>query len=119
VQQPRSSHDSRARTFRAIEKLRAMRAFERQHLPCIATIQDLDLLCEIGYHQGRRQPLTLKRLLLAGIGSVPTVQRRLRRLHESDCIQRTRCERDRRNMELRLSARILKVFERYAELVAG
>jgi predicted MarR family transcription regulator len=104
--------------FRAIGKLRAMRAFERRHLHCVQTVEDRDLLCEIGHRQATHAPLTLKQLLLLGIGSIATVQRRLRRLRHAGCIQHARGGSDRRTMELTLTPRVLQVFQRYADLLS-
>jgi len=106
-----------ASAFRAIGRLRAMRAFERRHLHCLKSIEDLDLVCEIGHHQGNHRPLTLKQVYLLGIGSVPTIQRRLRHLRHAGCVQQRRGEGDRRTMELTLSPRLVRVFGRYAALL--
>ena len=103
--------------FRAIGRLREMRAFERRHLHCLRTVEDRDLVWEIGHHQGRRSPLSLKQVFLLGIASVPTVQRRLRRLVHEGCIQQHRAARDRRTLQLTLSPKVLSVLARYGELL--
>ena len=61
-------------------KLRALREFERRHLKQLSTVEDLDLVCEIGFHQEKGQPLSIKQLYLLNLASVATIQRRLRRL---------------------------------------
>jgi hypothetical protein len=100
--------------FRAIGRLRAMRAFERRHLHWLQTTENRDLVCEIGHHQEMARPLTIKQAYLLGIASVATVQRRLRGLRHAGCIQQRRGKSDRRVMELTLSPRILQIFGRYA-----
>jgi len=97
--------------------LRAQRGFERRHLCFLRTLEDRDLLYEIGYHQMRGKPLGLKQLLLLGIASVPTVQRRLRRLRQAGAIRQQRASHDRRVIEVTLAPRIAQIFSRYDELV--
>jgi DNA-binding MarR family transcriptional regulator len=98
------------------EKLRALRAFKKKHLPFLETIEDFDLLLEIAYHQERGTPLTMKQVYLLGIASMATVQRRLRRLRQAGAIHQVRCDGDGRSLELRITPRVLRVFTRYAEL---
>jgi hypothetical protein len=64
------------------EKLRALGAFEKQHLDFLSTVEDHHLVGEIGYHQAKGKPLILKLLFLLDVGSIATVQRRLRRFKE-------------------------------------
>lgn len=85
----------------------------------LETTVDRDLVCEIGYHQGERKPITMKQVFLLGIGSVPSVQRRLRRLRHLGAILRERNRSDKRVMEMRLAPRILHVFARYEELISS
>ena len=54
------------------------RPFERRHLKQLSTVEDLDLVCEIGFHQEQGQPLSIKQLYLLNLASVATIQRRLR-----------------------------------------
>ena len=112
-----AGHTESPAAFRALGMLRTLRAFERRNLHLLRTLEDLDLVREIGYHQGTGHPLTHKELLLLGIGSVATVQRRLRRLRHLGAIRRTRCGEDRRAVEFTLSAQLLGIFEKYAELM--
>lgn len=73
-------------------------------------------MCEIGFRQFDK-PMALKEALALGIGSVATVQRRLRRLRKLGVVQQQRSRRDARAVELLLSPRVMKVFERYGEMV--
>ena len=95
--------------MRQFEKLRALRAFEKQYLDFFSTVEDHHLIGEIGYHQAKGKPLTLKQLFLLDVGSVATVQRRLRRLKEFGLVQHRRAASDRRAVELMLSPKCLRV----------
>ena len=101
--------------FRA---LRAIRAFEKRELPFLETLEDRDLVVEIGYHQAAGVPVTLKQLFLLDIGSVATVQRRLRRLRRLGMVQQRRSAKDARALELSLSPKLAKLCEQYAEALA-
>ena len=89
--------------MKVFEKLRSLRVFEREQFDFLETIEDFDLVKEIGYHQEAGMPLTLKLLFLQNIGSVATVQRRLRRLKRLGAVQQRRSDGDRRNVELTIS----------------
>lgn len=116
---PRGHSVVAANAFRAIGRLRGMRAFERRHLHHLRTIEDRDLVFEIGHHQGAGHPLTLKQIYKLDHGSVATSQRRLRRLRHEGCIRQVRAERDHRRLEFMLSPRLLQVFDQYAALLAA
>jgi hypothetical protein len=108
-----------ANAFRAIGRLRAMRAFERRHLHHLRSLEDRDLVYEIGYHQSRHRPLTLQQIYRFDIGSVATVQRKLRRLRHEGCVQQARSESDHRRIEFTLSRRMLQIYDQYAALLAA
>lgn len=97
--------------------LRSLRAFEKEHLDFLKTLEDYNLVREIGFHQAEGAPLTLKQLFLLEVGSTATVQRRLRRLRDAGVIQQRRSIADRRAIELSLAPKITKAFERYGELL--
>jgi DNA-binding MarR family transcriptional regulator len=105
--------------MRLFEKLRALRAFERQHLNFLGTVEDHDLIGEIGYHQAKGTPLTLKQLFLLDVGSVATVQRRLRRLKALGLVQHRRAPNDRRAVELTLSPKCIRIFAKYDVLMSS
>jgi DNA-binding MarR family transcriptional regulator len=100
------------------DTLRRVRAFEKRNLPFLEALTDFDLLTEIGYHQARGEPLTLKALLLQGVGSIATVQRRLHRLRKHGAIAQRRCAHDARSVELTLQPKVLRICEQYAEHLA-
>jgi hypothetical protein len=102
----------------AFTHLRSLAEFRSRHLPSLRTIEDLDLAWQIGHQQILGSPLTLKRLLLLGIGSVATVQRRLQRLKRLDVIRARRSKTDRRVIELTLRPSFMATFGKYATILS-
>ena len=105
--------------MRLFAKLRAAREFERLHMEALNRLEDFDLVREIGFHQEQGAPLTMKKLYLLDLGSVATIQRRLRRLRKLGLIDQKRSSDDRRTVELALSPKLLKVFAKYAVILAA
>jgi len=105
--------------MRLFEKLRALRAFEKQHLDFLSTLEDHHLIGEIGYHQAKGKPLTLKQLSLLDVGSIATVQRRLRQLKALGLVQHRRAAGDRRAVELTLSAKCVRILTKYQTLMSS
>jgi DNA-binding MarR family transcriptional regulator len=83
----------------------------------LQTQEDHDLVLEIGFHQERGEPITVKELQLSGLMSVPTLQRRLRRLRQAGALVVQRSAADGRAVELMLSPRVLRAYARYAALL--
>ena len=104
----------RATVFR---KLKLMGEYRRRHMPFLRTLDDQDLVREIGYHQEVGKPLTLKVLLLAGIASTATVQRRLARLRSIGVVKPVRAAHDGRVVKLKLSQRTLALFRKMDALI--
>ena len=105
--------------MRVFERLHALRAFERQHLHFLSWGGDHRLIGEIGHHQAKGRPLTLKQLFLLDVGSVATVQRHLRRFKELGLVQHRRAAGDRRAVELTLRPRCLRIFAAYGKLMSS
>jgi DNA-binding MarR family transcriptional regulator len=97
--------------------LRTTRAFRRRHLDFLETREDCDLVLEIGFHQEAGVPLTMKQLQLMGLASVPTLQRRLRRLRQVGAIVGRKSEDDGRAVELVLSPKLLRTYAKYGDLI--
>jgi DNA-binding MarR family transcriptional regulator len=95
--------------------MRELHQSSRHHLPYLETHVDRDIAREIGAHQVLGAPLTLKHLLLLGIASDATVQRRLRRLKQKGVVRETRSGADRRVVELSLSPAAMKGFAAYGQ----
>ena len=100
----------------AFSVLRRFRALQRSRLPFLKTIVDFDLVIEIGYCQEMGMPITLKQLFLADIGPAATVQRRLARLKAQGVVLQARSDRDRRVVQLVISADVIRSFKRLASL---
>ena len=103
--------------MRVFERLRALRIFEKRHLGFLKTIEDHNLVTEIGYHQAEGKPLTLKQLFLLDVGSVATVQRRLRRLKQLGIVHQRRSPLDGRAVELSLTPKCIRLFAKYETLL--
>ena len=104
--------------LRLFTALRELRQFEKHHLPFLQTVEDCDLVREIGYRQAAGRPITLKEVMLLGVGSVPTVQRRLRRLRVLGVLKQRRCGHDRRAVELLLAPEVVKTIGRCEALLS-
>jgi hypothetical protein len=98
-------------------QLRSLRRLEKQHLPFLRSMEDYELVCEVGHHEESGRPLSMKQLYLLNLGSVPTVQRRLRRLRQLGVIVPRRSTSDGRSVELTVSPRVRKSCGRYLELL--
>lgn len=98
--------------------LRKIRQFERQHLPFVRSLIDLDIIIEVGYAQEQKKPLTPKTLFLLQLGSVTTARRRLAKLTEEDVIRRRPDPTDRRSDILTLSSASIKLFGRYGNALS-
>jgi hypothetical protein len=103
--------------MRVFEFLRRLRLFERQNLTFVETLEDIDILHVVGEHQVRGVPLTLKQMRAFDIGASATVERRLARLKELGVIVQAQSKLDKRNHELKLSSRTLRIFQRYADTI--
>ena len=103
--------------MRIFHQLKVLRGFQRRLLPFLKTVEDLELVHEIGIHQFHDKPLTLKLLLTQGIGSAATVQRRLGRLKRLGVVHQTRARDDKRVMELTISPRVWRLYERLGVLM--
>ena len=97
--------------------LRRTRSFRRRHLDFLETREDHDIVQEIGFHEEAGKPLTLKQLQLMGFASIPTLQRRLRRLRQLGAVVARRSATDARAVELILSQKLHRTYARYAELI--
>ncbi len=101
------------------EYLHQLRTFERRHLGFIHTLEDMNMVYLIGLHQERGVPLTLKHMLSFDIGSAATLERRLARMKRLGVVVQARSELDRRNVELKLSPKTWRTFQRYSTMIAS
>jgi DNA-binding MarR family transcriptional regulator len=103
--------------MRVFERMRALRAFENQHLLFLKTGGHQHLIGEIGHHQAIGKPLTLKQLFLLDVGSIATVQRHLRELKKLGLVDHRRAANDGRAVELRLTSKCVRIFAKYDTLM--
>lgn len=97
--------------MRIFSRLQQLSDFRRRQLPFVKTLEDLDLLREIGLHQAAGDPVTLKVLFLKGLGSVATVQRRLSRLKRLGVVEQSKVEHDRRLVRLVLAPPVWRSYD--------
>ena len=93
-------------TFKKIQKVKSIMS----EIPGIKTYKDFDILIEIGYHQEKGCPLTLKQLMLLKIASQATVRRYLSNLVRDGMVEKFESVDDQRSVMLRLSASTIKTF---------
>jgi len=105
------------RVLKVFQALKASGDYRRRHMPFLKTLEDQDLIREIGYSQAAGHPLSLKQLFLHGIGSVATVQRRLARLRRLGIVEQVRADHDKRLLKLRLTPSALKTYNRWGRLM--
>lgn len=100
-------------------RLRELAAYKRQHLPFLTTLQDYELVGEIGYRYAMGDPLTMNAALRLELGSVATLQRQLRRLRHAGVISIERSDGDRRVSIITLTPKALKALASYAEILGS
>lgn len=91
-------------TFKKFKKVKSILS----EIPGIKTYKDFDILIEIGYHQEKGCPLTLKQLMLLEIASQATVRRYLSYLVRDGMVEKFESADDHRYVMLRLSASTVK-----------
>lgn len=87
--------------------LSRIRTAQRKAMPIVESLEDLDIVCEIGTNPR----ITARDLLAKKIGAPATVRRRLERLVKIGIVLKTHDANDKREWPLRLS----KQFERQLE----
>ena len=98
-------------------RLKQMREFTRACLPDVCSLEDFDIVMEIGASQESGRPMNPKRLALLAIASPATVNRRLNRLVELGIVDKRVSRRDGRLVELRISPDILEMYLAYSRLL--
>src|SRR5690348_3176596 len=102
--------------MKIFHKIKSLSEFRRQYLPFVRTLEDVDILREIGLHQETGDPITLRQLYLRGIGSVATVQRRVSRLKRLGVVHQVRAAHDKRLVNLTLTPALLLKHRKLAAL---
>ena len=92
------------------EKLNKIRAYQRANLPFLESLEDYDIICEIGNAQEAGTFTTAKQLLLYQLGAPATLRRRLERMVKLGVVTKARNAQDGRMAELRLAPDVLKTY---------
>lgn len=101
-----------------IARLRQLRQAQRQNQPIIESLEDLDIVLEIGTAQEQGQLVCAKHLLATNLGAPATVRRRLERLVQGGIVSKTKNYRDSRVADLRLSTATVNEFNRLGRTLA-
>jgi len=99
------------------QRIRKIQEFEQKNLDFITSPLDAILVVEIGRHEDQRKMLTVKDLLLLGLGASATVRRRLNRLVRLGVVHKNRINSDRRIQQLSVDASVRKTYSRYVKLL--
>ena len=97
--------------------LKRVRIFQNHQLQFLKTIEDADIVLEIGYHEELRTPLGVKQLTLLGISSPATIHRRLKRLRKLGVIRGTLSRIDGRSLILTISPAVRSAYCKYLEIL--
>ncbi len=100
-------------------RLKRLRQFQRTRLPHLRSIEDFDLVLEVGAAQEFGRPATPKQLAVSGIAPPATVYRRLGRLASLGVIARRYSQKDGRIVELALPADIAGAYRDMAKLLGN
>jgi DNA-binding MarR family transcriptional regulator len=92
--------------------IRRVRVLQKKHLPFLKTLEDFDMVLEIGYYEETGNPVNLKLLLALKIGSVATMQRRLARLKCLGVVKQVRASHDKRNLLLTISPEVREIYRK-------
>ena len=98
--------------LRIFQWLKVAGDFRRAHMPFVQTVEDFDLLREIGFYQARGHPMSLRILHTKGFASHASIQRRLKRLRRLGVVEQERSAHDKRVVHLTLGAPVLKIYAR-------
>ena len=96
--------------MKIFEKLNKIRAYQRANLSFLESLEDYDIICEIGNAQEAGTFTTAKQLLLCQIGAPATLRRRLERMVNLGVVTKARNAQDGRMAELRLVPDVLKAY---------
>src|SRR5271166_5611522 len=103
--------------MKIFEKLNTIRAYQRAHLQFLESLEDYDIVCEIGAAQEAGKFMTAKQLLLCDLGAPATLRRRLERMVKMGIITKRRNLHDGRMAELRLASDVLKSYAKLGKAI--
>ena len=103
--------------MKIFEKLNKIRAHQRANLAFLESLEDYDIVCEIGNAQEAGTFMTAKQLLLCQLGAPATLRRRLERMVKLGVVNKVRNAQDGRMAELRLAPDILRAYAKLAKYI--
>jgi DNA-binding HxlR family transcriptional regulator len=98
-------------------RLKKLREFARTNLPELRSIEDYDIIQEIGACQETGGRMTHKQLTLAGIGAPATLQRRLSRLVDLGVVHKRLSREDGRIVELSVAPATQAAFSKMSRIL--
>lgn len=105
-------------TMNTFRKLKIIRTYIGR-IPKLNSMQDFDIVLELGFAQRSGQPLTLKRLMLLNLASSATLRRHLNRLVTNGTVIKKAAASDHRNIELTISDETIETLEHCLEKIHG
>lgn len=96
--------------MKTFNKLNSIRAFERTNMSYLQTLEDYDLVCEIGTGQEAGAPVIAKALVDGHLGAPATIRRRLERLVKLGVVTKTKSKEDQRMALLYLTKDAIKAY---------
>lgn len=81
------------------------------HLPGLKSHKEFEIAVEVGYHQAKGMPLTLKQLMLLGIAPAATTRRCVSRLVQAGALHKVVPPNDHRATQLLLSPGLMEAFD--------
>lgn len=91
--------------------LRQIRHLQRRSAPYIRTLEDLDIIVEIGAAQDERRPIGTSGLVAAKLAPRATLSRRLARLKKLGIVRQQSVEDDKRRSQLLLDPEVRSAFD--------
>lgn len=100
------------------QQLRRLQTFKQQYLAHFQSPVANSIIIEIGYHQERGQPLTVKGLILLNLGAPATVRRHLQRLVHLGLVHKRRVRHDGRSYQLEVDSVVRQAYAKYLKLIS-
>lgn len=99
------------------KKLNSIRAFQRTNMSYLESLEDYDMVCEIGSAQEAGTLILAKHLVEGSLGAPATLRRRLDRLVKLGIVTKTRGKDDERTAPLQLSRDAIKAYGRLEKFI--
>ena len=103
--------------MKIFEKLNSIRAFQRTNMPYLESLEDYDIVCEIGAAQEGGMVFIPKRLIEDNLGAPATIRRRLDRLVKLGIVTKGQGKDDHRTAPLQLTRDAIKAYAKLEKLI--